>query len=169
MINRPKTGGYGCVDTGTGFFSMAIKTLTRSPVSHAFIVLDSSSGTILEAEPNGARVGNLSEYAHREQVFSTDTVLQGTVTLKEMSDFAQSLVGTPYGFSDILYLGLELTVGPQHSPKWLLNQVIDERTMICSQLVAHFGAHFGINWNCGQKYDQLVTPALLFNRVLGAK
>jgi len=164
MINRPKPGGYGCVDTGGGFLPNAIKALTHSPVDHAFMVLD-DKGTILEAEPGGAKIGNLSEYAHREQVFSTDTVLNGTVKPAEMLAFASSLVGIPYGFTDILYLGLEL--GPGWRPKWLLNQVIDERTMICSQLVAHFGAHFGVNWNCGQKYDQLVTPAMLYNRALG--
>jgi hypothetical protein len=168
MINRPLTGGYGCVDTGTGFFSTAIKMLTHSPVSHAFIVLNSKTGDILEAEPNGTKVGNLSEYVHRELVFSTDTVLSDKVSMIQMVAFAKSLVGTPYGFSDILYLGMELTLGPERSPKWLLNQVIDESSMICSQEVAHFGAHFGVNWNCGQKYDQLVTPAMLFNRAIGS-
>lgn len=162
MINRPKVGGYGCVDTGSGFFSTAIKLLTRSPVSHAFMVLD-DNGKILEAEPNGTRYGNWHEYAHREMVFSTDTVLSKTVDVGTMLAFADSLIGMPYGFSDILYLGMEL--GPGWRPQWLLNQVIDERTMICSQEVAHFGAHFGVNWNCGQKYDQLVTPGMLLSRI----
>lgn len=169
MINKPITGGYGCVDTGTGFFSAAIKTLTHSPVSHAFIVLNSETGDILEAEPNGTRKGNwMEEYSHREIAFSKDTVLSKKVSLSQMLAFADSLVGMPYGFTDILFLGMELTIGLEHTPNWLFKQVIDEHTMICSQEVAHFGAHFGVNWNCGQKFDQLVTPGMLFNRAIGS-
>jgi hypothetical protein len=168
MINRPKPGGYGCVDTGSGFFPGAIKLLTRSAYDHAFVVLD-DDGTILEAEPNGARIGHLSEYARREMIFSVDTVVGGQVSLADAITFAETLVGVPYGFSDILYLGMELTVGPERATRWLLNQVLDEHTMICSQLVAHFGAHFMADWNCGQKYDQLVTPGMLASRIGGLR
>lgn len=165
MINKPITGGYGCVDTGTGFFSTAIKILTRSSVSHAFLVLNAESGDILEAEPNGTRKGNwMKEYSNRELIFSKDTVLSKDVSLSQMMAFADSLVGIPYGFTDIVYLGMELTLGIEHTPNWLFQQVLDERTMICSQEVAHFGAHFGLNWNCGQRYDQLVTPGMLASR-----
>jgi len=161
MINKPLTGGYGCVDTGSNFFSQAIKVLTRSNYSHAFIVLDADSGEILEAEPEGARISNLSEYAHRELIFSKDAVKPSDAA--EIMIEAEKLKGTPYGFTDILYLGLEL--GPGWRPKWLLDQVLDERNMICSQMVAYFGHEFGTDWNCGQPDAQLVTPGMLAARI----
>lgn len=163
MRATPLTGGYGCVDTG-GFFSQCIRTMTHSQYSHAFIVLDATVGTILEAEPKGARISNLTEYVDHKITFSDDAVKATPDQIKKLSD---RLVGTPYGFLDIAYLGIALTEGwtpsqrPPRGLNWLLDSVLDDKTMICSQMVAYFGACFKSNWNCGQPDDQLVTPGML--------
>ena len=53
-------GSYGVVRT-SGFVAWTIRKLTRSTYDHAFIVTG-FDGTIIEAEPNGARIGQITEY-----------------------------------------------------------------------------------------------------------
>jgi hypothetical protein len=164
MGNQPLTGGYGCVDISSPF-GYAIRKFTRSEYDHAFMILDASDGTILEAQPKGARISNISEYSGMPMVFSDD---QCSLLPSVLKAAAQHYVGIPYGFLDIMYLGLEITTR-DHRPDgpvddWLLKRVCDTRRMICSQLVAQFGKQFSTDWTCGAPDPQLVTPGMLAAR-----
>ena len=162
IINTPISGGYGCVDT-RGFIGEEIRIFTRSHYSHSFMILNAAEGTILEAQPKGSKISNIHEYDGLDMIFSTDAVLGGNVTA--LMQAAQMFTGIPYGFLDIAYLGLELATGWQW--KWLLDRVLSEDRMICSQLVAAFGVKYMANsWKCGQEYAQLVTPGMLATRAL---
>ena len=158
IINTPINGGYGCVAT-KGFFATEIKLFTRSKYSHAFVILDAASDLILEAGAHGAQITTaLYNYKRMDSIYSKDALLAGRTA--DLLDVANKFVGVPYGFLDIAYLGLEL--GPGWRPQWLLDAVLDENRMICSQLVASFGVMCGAkSWKCGQQYAQLVTPGML--------
>lgn len=162
----PVSGGYGCVDInggsiGSKIMGSMIRHFTHSEYDHCFVVLDAQAGTILEAQPEGSHLANIREYSGLPMVFSTDAVLGGNVG--KLAQRAGAYIGIPYGFLDIIYLGLEL--GPGWRPRWLLGQVLRQDRMICSQLVAAFGVACGArSWMCGQKYDQLVTPGMLAAR-----
>lgn len=157
-------GDYICVDIKIPFFkapwtwiaNWAIKKFTKSDYSHAFIVID-RVGTIVEAKPRGASYGNISEYSGMRMQTST-TVL----TDEQRADIinaAKSFIGTPYGFMDIVYLGL-YTQGVNWT--WLLNKVRRLKNMICSELVAQSGDNAGVlAWRCGKPYAQEVTPGNL--------
>ena len=137
-----------------------IQIFTRSRYNHAFVILDAEKGTILEAQPSGSRINNISEYAGCPMVFSPDVVLGGN--LDALAIAGEGFTGIPYGFLDILYIGLA-TLGFRW--KWLLNRVIHSPDEICSQLVAQFGVAYGAkSWQCGQADPQLVTPAMLAKR-----
>lgn len=159
MSDTPLTGGYGVVDI-SGLFGFAIRHFTHSQYDHAFIVLDAKNQLILEAQPSGAKVSSLYKYRGLAMEFSTDSISAGTADLMKVA--RDSYVGVPYGFPDIAYLGLELQ---GIKPRWLLDRVLSEKRMICSQLVAQFGQAFGTNWRCGQEYAQLVTPGMLASRI----
>jgi hypothetical protein len=160
MTSRPLTGGYGCVDIKS-LFGTAIRHFTHSEYDHAFVILDADNGTILEAQPKGSKLGNLSEYAGLPMIFSEDSCCPDKVSLAHMA--ASKYYNIPYGFLDIVYLGLELQPIPI-KPAWLLDAVLDEHNMICSQLVSQFAQEFNHNWRCGQQYAQLVTPGMLATR-----
>lgn len=133
-----------------------IRAFTKSNFSHCFIIVDENGG-IVEAEPFGARLANISEYDGDQLVFSNTplTLQQRDIIV----DSAMGYVGTPYNFLDIAYLGLALK-GIQWN--WMLSEVLESKHMICSQLVAQCGYNAGVHqWLCGQVHPQLVTPGML--------
>lgn len=113
-----------------------------SRYKHAGLILD-ADGTILEAEPNGARLANISEYAG-------DGLLIGDPVLDHVShqpccppgaypalqDWvvteARKLVGTPYSWLDYAAIGL-LHLG--HPWGWLRRYVATSGHCQCAQLV----------------------------------
>jgi hypothetical protein len=122
-----------------------------SRYEHAGIVLD-TDGTILEAEPGGARIANISEYDGRPLLVSDgpvqrevqryaarrgtaisgppewfDSVCRGHVVAE-----ARKLVGVPYSPTDYLALALLHLHLPS---KWIRRRVESSGHMICSQLV----------------------------------
>lgn len=138
-----------------------IRSFTKSNFSHCFIVV-SEHGDIVEAEPSGARFANISEYAGDQLVFSSTRLTP--VQRDKIVESARSYIGVPYGFLDIAYLGLALK-GVQWN--WMLNEVLEQKHMICSQLVAQCGWNAGVpEWLCGQTHPQLVTPGMLANLAL---
>lgn len=94
--------------------------------SHAGICLGGSR--IIEAEPNGARIGDLSEYDDgRPLAFSDISLAQGKG--QEIADAALSLQGTPYSFLDYGAIALHSL----HLPG-LHSVAARETSMICSTL-----------------------------------
>jgi uncharacterized protein YycO len=114
-----------------GFFIRVAQLLTgdASRYTHAGILLD--DGTIIEAQPGGARIVPLSEVGgDMPLAFSrftlTDEQRAGIVAS------ARSYEGVPYSFLDYLSLAL-LTFGIK--PKRLRKYIHESGHMICSQLV----------------------------------
>lgn len=153
----PPHGCYGVVRTH-GFYPWLIRTGTRSKFDHAFVVCD--GGRIIEAEPSGARLADISEYDGYDVLYNTGEPLTD-VQREALVNEALTLLGTPYGWTDIVRLALR-TLGIQWS--WLTRRADDERAMICSQIVARCGEAAGVDWNCGREAPAAVTPADLANR-----
>lgn len=156
MTAFPAPGSYGVVRTG-GVYAWLIRTATRSEYDHAFVICD--GGQIIEAEPGGARFGQLAEYAGDELLVSTDPMTDAE--RKAVIDAAIGYLGTPYGWTDIVRLGLR-AAGIQWG--WLTRRADHERAMICSQIVAACGQAAGLDWNCGRDCPAAVTPADLARR-----
>lgn len=167
-MTNPQTGDYGCIKIVwlhkklfgrnilvPNLFGYLIRLFTFSRYDHAFVYV--GNGKIVEAQPRGAILSEISKYNGDSMIWSQDslTASQGNT----IADKALSLRGIPYGFLDIVYLGLA-TIGFKF--QWLLNKVEREDRLICSQLVALCGESAGIDtWLCGKANACLVTPANL--------
>jgi uncharacterized protein YycO len=127
---------------------------------HAFIYIGDNQ--IVEAEPGGARVADLSEYAGRSILWSTGMIWVPPLTTEQRSSVvgaAEGFVGVPYSFLDYLLLALKRL----HISVPILNKrVIGSKHLICSQLVAESYAAAGIVLNT-RKPAYAVTPADLAN------
>jgi hypothetical protein len=155
-------GTFGVV-ASPGFVPGAIRLTTRSPFSHAFVVVE--GGMIVEAQKQGAIVSPLSKYsrakdtalAFNDEEPLTDEQRAGIV------EHAMSLLGTPYGFLDILGIGMNAWL--HFEPDWLVQRIQSLRQLICSQLAAR--AYFlggKIDLACGRP-DAKVTPGDLGLRI----
>ena len=158
-MDAPKPGTYACVRTG-GFYAWLIRVGTRSPYNHAFLVVDDTGG-IIEADPGGARRSNISAYGTDAMVFDANEPVTDDQRAKIIAK-AETLLGTPYGWTDIARLALSC-LGVKW--KWLTAAADNERAMICSQLVAACGEAAGLDWNCGREAPAAVTPGDLAARV----
>jgi hypothetical protein len=172
---EPQPGDYACVwipRVGMKLFGKhfsvpnlvgwAIRLCTWSRYCHAFVYI--GGGEIIEAQPGGACVSQLTEYAGMPSVWSQDAL--SVVERAKVVSEAKALLGTPYGWLDLVAI---LFVRTLRLPvPWLVRRVLDEATAICSQLVAMSGVHAGImSWLCGQPHPQLVTPGDLARRCKG--
>lgn len=131
----------------------AIRLLTRSQVNHALIIVepDEHGPRYVEAQAKGAVItrGIPRVLAQNDLQPLTDE------QRKALSDAALSLVGTPYGFMDIVALGLAC-LGFRW--RWLMNRVQREDRLICSQLVDRAYANAGIHLFNDGRPDSTVTP-----------
>lgn len=151
-------GTYVCVDT-PGFFSKVIELGTHSRVAHA-AVITGADGAIVEAEPGGARLANLSEYKGRYVLVSP--VEESTPEQRQIIvDAALHMVGVPYNDLAIVDDGLE-SLGIVW--QWLAKAASSDHQLICSQIVASCGAVAGLDWMCGKKLTSEVTPGDLARR-----
>jgi hypothetical protein len=140
--------------------------------THAGIVL-AADGTVLEAEPGGARIANLSEYAGRPllisdaPVQSTQAKLNGqplrtygpwseSAVRAAVIHEAQKLRGVPYSALDYVALAaLHL-----HLPSsWVRNRVEKSGHMICSQLVDAIYERAGVHLFTDGRLPGDVAPA----------
>lgn len=158
-MDTPKPGTYGCVRTG-GFYAWLIRVGTRSEYNHAFIV--HTGGRIIESDPGGARWSTLDAYAGHEVMYCPDYL--DDATREKITAKAETLLGTPYGWLDIARLSLRC-LGVQW--KWLTTAADNEKSMICSQLVAACGEAGRVDWNCGREAPAAVTPGDLAARIGG--
>jgi uncharacterized protein YycO len=158
---EPQPGDYGVVST-RGFYSWLIRVGTRSQFTHAFIVMPGSR--LIEAEPSGAREMPLSEYDGYDVRYNTGEQITDAQRAQICAK-AETLLGTPYGWTDIARLALRC-LGVQWA--WLTRRADNERAMICSQIVAACGDAAGLDWNCGREAPAAVTPGDLANRIKGA-
>jgi hypothetical protein len=142
-------GQFGVVRTN-GIVAWGIRLGTRSQVNHAFLVLD-DNGTIIEAEPQGARLSHLSHYP--------DAVMSHLELTPEQQQHVvaagRALRDTPYNWLDIVGLGL-LSLGLRW--RWLQTRAQSSKTLICSQLVDRVYDLAGIHLYDDGRPDGEVTP-----------
>lgn len=153
-----------------GWWIGTLQALAGDPsrYQHAGIILD-SDGTILEAEPGGARIAHISEYEGRPLLVSdapvqvtmrnweggrqswSENALRQTVVVK-----ARKLVGTPYSALDYLALAaLHL-----HLPsRWIRQRVESSGHLICSALVDRVYMNAGIHLFDDDRLPGDVLPA----------
>ena len=155
-------GTFGVVSS-PGLIPAAIKLSTRSPFSHAFVVV--GGGLVVEAHWRGARIAPIAQYRRtdRQALAFNDEEPLTTQQRKGIVRHSLHLLGTPYNFLDIAGIGMSAWAGWQ--PAWLRNRAQAEHRLICSQLVARvyfLGA--GIDLALGRP-DSSVTPGDLGLRI----
>lgn len=120
---------------------------------HAFVYL--GNDMLIEAEPGGARIVNISEYENVDVYWCENiaaTVPAGT--LPKVATAAATFEGVPYSFLDYL----ELTGARLHLPVGLLRDDIAHMNhVICSQLAALSYREAGHDLFPG-KWRDLVAP-----------
>lgn len=159
---HPRTGQFGVVRT-PGFAAWVIRLFTRSQVNHAYIYI--TENMIVEAKPTGAVMSRASIYDGAEKAESNWWFLPGEAS--DIRRAAERLVGTPYGFLDIVCIGLML-LGLRWG--WLINRAQSQKRLICSQLVDRAYRNAGIHLYHDNRPDGLVTPGdLLMYLARGAQ
>jgi uncharacterized protein YycO len=149
MTDLPPLGSYGVVATGDigGWF---IRLGTFSRYNHAFIV--GPGGTIVEAWPGGARYGHISQYPKAR--YNWRTTLPDEIR-EEVWKNAESMLGTKYGWLDILALSLRF-FGLRWG--WIEARIKRQDRLICSQLVTLAYARAGVHLFDDGRLAQDVTP-----------
>jgi uncharacterized protein YycO len=125
---------------------------------HAFVYI--GAGKIVEAEPGGAKISDLSEYDGRSILWSTGKVLLTDEQRTAVVEAAKGFVGVPYSFLDYFLLALKRL----HISVPILNKrVLESKHLICSQLVAESYAAARVVLTSKPAYA--VTPADLANLI----
>lgn len=127
-----------------------IQLVTKSHQSHAGVICG-EDGRILEAEWRGARFN----YIHRYPNAKIHHVEMKDYQQQVFSAACQAAEGIPYGFLDIISIGL-LQYGVK--PAWLRNRVKKQSNAICSQLVDRLEWQAGVHLFNDGRIEQDVTP-----------
>lgn len=145
------TGGVGVLIrlgqwlTGGGF----------ADIEHAFVYV--GDGRIVEAEPGGARETDVSEYADRPILWSTEKVELTDVQRRAITVIARGYLGTPYSWLDYLAIAahrFHLPGGP-----WLRRYIASTKHAICSQLVDAVYQEAGVQLFRDGRWPGYVRPA----------
>jgi hypothetical protein len=129
---------------------------------HAGIVID-ADGTVVEAEPGGARIGHLSAYAGQPLLVCDGPVQEALASESPRAGLrevvvreARALIGTPYSALDYAALGLLHL----HLPStWVRRRVETSGHLICSALVDRAMCRAGIHLFSDGRYPGDVLPA----------
>ena len=123
---------------------------------HAFVFV--GNGQIVEAEPGGARIAELTEYSDR-----TIAWLHCPPECRQaVAAAARSLEGTPYSFVDYLAIGAHRL----HLPiPWLRRYVASSKHLICSQLADRAAQMGGWHLFSDGRWDGYVDPAAIWFRI----
>lgn len=149
----PNPGDLFVVHTD-GWVGRVIRWFTRSAFNHAGVVVDSTGGTV-EAKPSGAARGNLADY-------TTDRVLTGSplpltdVQRQLIVNNALALLGTPYGWLDIVSLAL-LRAGVTIRP--VMARVARYDRLTCAELADLAYRRAGLHLFHDDRPSFDVTPA----------
>lgn len=127
-----------------GFYPMMIRFLTQSTYNHAGIY--TGKGKVIEARPSGAGYADVAEYLGENTLWSHGKFVpipfEG-LHRREIVDEATKLIGTPYGWLDLMVIGLAQTrLGRRIDPTltysrqpWWARRIMNPRRLVCSQLV----------------------------------
>ena len=122
------TGQIGIVHTDRGFGGLLVQWATRSYWCHTVIAV--SDTTCLSAEPGGAVIRPITEYAGRIVWSQFDlTVAQRYLITR----WARDHLRVPYNWGDFIAAGLASLTG-RATPMWLRRIVATRDRLICSQL-----------------------------------
>lgn len=154
----PAAGLYGCVKT-RGLLPLLVRLATRSWSNHVFVTI--GDGQIVEAEPGGVRIRNVSEYADCRIEYN-DAEPMTAQQRAAVAEYAESKRGEPYAWAADAIDGLAAL-----GIRWrILGRFAEiRRSVMCSELVAEAGAYAGLDWLCGQRDACQVTPAMLAGRL----
>jgi hypothetical protein len=127
------------------------------PYEHAFIVID--GGRLVEAQPGGARIGQLSEYAGRQVLYVSPAGLTDGQRVLICAN-AERYVGVPYSFLDYAAIAAHRF----HLPlPGLRRYVASTRHEICSQLADQIYADSGVHLFRDGRWPGYATPADLYD------
>ena len=129
---------------------------------HAFISV--GGGELVEAEPGGARLASLTEYAALAPVWSTGRITLTDEQRAALVAAAHRYIGVPYSFLD--YGSLALARFRLRLPV-VKRYVADTHHMICSQLVDQCYQDAGVHLFRDGRIPGDVTPGDLY-RVIRA-
>lgn len=152
----PELGDFGVVRT-EGIGSALIRFGTDSPVNHAFVYV--GDGQIVEAEPGGALLSPVNRHGDKV-VWSTGAVTLATIERQRIACYARTLVGTPYGWPDIVAIALaQRRLGELvDSRTWWVRRIQTLDTLICSQLVDVAYNRAGVHLFDDGRLPGLVSP-----------
>ena len=127
---------------------------------HAFICV--GDGELVEAQPGGARLAELSEYATRTPLWSTGRFALTEEQRQELVAAARHYLGVPYSFLD--YGSLALARVHLRLPA-VKRYVADTHHMICSQLVDQCYQDAGVHLFQDGRIPGDVTPGDLYRLI----
>lgn len=155
----PPAGVYGCVATH-GVLPWLVRTVTRSWANH--VVISIGDGQIVEAEPGGVRVRDISEYNGCRIEYNTAEPMTEQQRAA-VAEYAASKRGEAYAWAADTIDGLACL-----GLRWrILGRFAEVRTSVmCSELAAEAGQYAGLDsWLCGQDDACQVTPSMLARRI----
>ncbi|WP_037603450.1 hypothetical protein [Streptacidiphilus rugosus] len=121
---------------------------------HAFVYVGDDQ--LVEAEPGGARLAQLEEYAGRPVAWSTGHVAMTDEQRSAVVEAARSFLGVPYSARD--YVALALWHFHLRIP-WARHVMASRRSMICSQLCDAALLAAGVHLFADGREPGDVTPA----------
>lgn len=123
---------------------------------HAFVYL--GDGLIMEAEPGGARIANLSEYEGRAIHWSSGLIDLTDQQRLDIVRIARGLEGTPYDWPDYFALAAHRF----HLPiPGLRAYIRSDKSLICSALVDRAYSLAGVQLFTDHRWFGYVTPGSL--------
>lgn len=132
----------------SGFVGWVIRVVTRSPYNHVRLVA-TDHGIVLEANPTGAELGSVQP---------GDVIVEVPLTDEQrdrIPAITMQLLGKPYGFLDVLALGLS-RLGIRPLP--VQRRIVNPRTLFCSQLVDLAWSRVGFEAFDDGRLPRDVTP-----------
>lgn len=127
-----------------------------STYEHAFIYI--GNGQVVEAQPGGAIISQLSKYDGRSIKWSTGLIDLTDEERTKLVSWAVDKLGSPYSVLD--YVAIALYRFHIKLPM-LTKRVEDENHMICSVLVADDYANIGVQVGRTDHQSYLTTPGQL--------
>ena len=147
---QPLMGDFGIIKS-KGIAARLIQVGTVSRWNHAFIYIGNNK--IIEAMPSkGIAVSDVSKY--NSIAWNQDSTLTDSERIQIVNK-AKDLIGTIYGFLDILILGLRI-LGLKFLGGKFLEKLAMRQGVICSELVAI--CYDTAGKNLVKKPEYLVTP-----------
>lgn len=127
---------------------------------HAFVYL--GDGKLIEAEPGGARIADVSEYTTggKTVYWCGNIAAEYTETqLQAVANYAEALQGTPYSFLDYFAIAAHALHLPVPLLKWYIGRT---KHLICSQLCDYAYEEAGLHLFNDGRWPGFVDPLDLY-------